>query len=78
MELRSTLICPNCGHAAEETMPTTACQFFYDCKACDATLRPQPGDCCVYCSYGSMPCPPVQDALESGKRPCCKGSGDRG
>jgi hypothetical protein len=23
-------------------------------------LRPEPGDCCVFCSYGSVPCPPVQ------------------
>jgi hypothetical protein len=41
-------------------MPTDACQFFYDCKACGALLRPEPGDCCVFCSYGTVPCPPVQ------------------
>ncbi|MDY0329290.1 MAG: GDCCVxC domain-containing (seleno)protein [Thiomonas sp.] len=28
--------------------------------ACGAELRPLPGDCCVFCSYGSVPCPPVQ------------------
>lgn len=76
MQLRSTLTCPDCGHAAEESMPTDACQFFYDCKACGDMLRPRPGDCCVYCSYGSVPCPPVQEALESGTDPCCIKSGD--
>jgi hypothetical protein len=58
--LRSTITCPHCGHAAEETMPTDACLYFYDCRGCGAQLRPKPGDCCVFCSYGSAPCPPVQ------------------
>src|SRR6185312_9837000 len=40
-------------------MPTDACQYFYDCKGCGALLKPLPGDCCVFCSYGSVPCPPV-------------------
>jgi hypothetical protein len=58
--LVSTITCPQCGHAAVETMPTDACQFFYDCKRCGALLRPKPGHCCVFCSYGSVPCPPMQ------------------
>ena len=58
--LRSTITCPQCGHRAEETMPTNACLFFYDCSRCGAKLKPKPGDCCVFCSYGSVPCPPVQ------------------
>lgn len=66
MELKSTLTCPTCGHRATETMPTGACQFFYDCKGCGAVLRPKSGDCCVYCSYGTVPCPPVQEARIGG------------
>lgn len=58
--LESTLTCPRCGHIRQETMPTDACQFFYECEACKELLRPLPGDCCVFCSYGSMKCPPVQ------------------
>jgi len=58
--LESVLICPHCGHARQEVMPTDACQFFYECDACKALLRPKPGDCCVFCSYGSVPCPPIQ------------------
>jgi hypothetical protein len=23
-------------------------------------LRPKPGDCCVFCSYGSVKCPPMR------------------
>ncbi len=47
-------------------MPTDACQWFYECKGCGALLRPKPGDCCVFCSYGDTPCPPIQQ-----DRGCC-------
>jgi hypothetical protein len=57
---RSLLTCPHCGHATEETMPTDACQYFHECGRCGTVLRPKPGDCCVFCSYGSVACPPVQ------------------
>ena len=58
--LVSILTCPRCGLAKEETMPEDACQFFYECSHCRALLRPAPGDCCVFCSYGSVKCPPRQ------------------
>ncbi|HSD06164.1 MAG TPA: MerC domain-containing protein [Flavobacterium sp.] len=60
VELKSTLTCPNCGHRKDEMMPTDACQFFYDCENCKTVLRPKQGDCCVYCSYGTVKCPPIQ------------------
>jgi hypothetical protein len=41
-------------------MPLDACQFFLDCPRCGAVLRPKAGDCCVFCSYGSVKCPPKQ------------------
>lgn len=59
--LDSILTCPRCGAEARETMPTDACLFFYDCTACGARLKPRKGDCCVFCSFGSVPCPPVQE-----------------
>lgn len=58
--LESTLTCPYCGFVSVETMPTDACQVRYQCARCGETLRPKAGDCCVYCSYGSVPCPPIQ------------------
>ena len=58
--LESTLTCPHCGARQTDTMPTDACVFFYQCAGCGARLKPKPGDCCVYCSYGSVKCPPVQ------------------
>jgi hypothetical protein len=68
MILESTVTCPHCATAKTETMPTDACRFFYVCTGCGARLRPKPGDCCVFCSYGSVPCPPMQAerASESG------------
>jgi hypothetical protein len=58
--LDSNLTCPECGHVEREIMPTDACQFFYECKGCATVLRPKQGDCCVFCSFGSEKCPPVQ------------------
>jgi len=60
MTLISVLTCPACGASHEETMPTDACQWFWACPACGAVARPKPGDCCVFCSYGTVPCPPIQ------------------
>lgn len=58
--LETTITCPVCDHAETETMPTDTCQWFYDCRHCGAVLKPKPGDCCVFCSYATVPCPPVQ------------------
>jgi hypothetical protein len=66
--LESTLTCPYCGHRKTETMPVDACQWFYECGQCGAVLKPQPGDCCVFCSYGSLRCPPRQASNEMS---CC-------
>ena len=71
--LQSRLTCPNCGHAKTETMPLAACQYFYECEQCHAVLRPKAGDCCVFCSYGSVRCPPVQAG--GGGNKCCSGPG---
>jgi hypothetical protein len=59
-ELRSEITCPHCTHSKVEEMPMDACQFFYECEGCGTLLRPKAGDCCVFCSYGSVPCPPIQ------------------
>ncbi|MEL6103792.1 MAG: GDCCVxC domain-containing (seleno)protein, partial [Pseudomonadota bacterium] len=39
-----------------------------ECTSCKTVLKPLPGDCCVYCSYGTVACPPIQ---EGGS--CCAG-----
>ncbi|HID73793.1 MAG TPA: hypothetical protein EYP43_01945 [Thermoplasmata archaeon] len=60
MERNSTITCPVCGARTEETMPLDACRVVFICPTCGAVLRPMPGDCCVFCSYGSAPCPSKQ------------------
>jgi hypothetical protein len=65
--LVSQLKCPECGFEKEEVMPTNACQYFYECTSCHEVLKPLKGDCCVYCSFGSVKCPPVQEGND-----CCK------
>lgn len=57
---KSLITCPLCKSAVEEVMPTDACQFFYECRSCHQVLKLKQGDCCVFCSYGTVPCPPVQ------------------
>ncbi len=64
--LHSMLTCPHCGHQSGESMPTNACVFFHECAGCGELLRPKTGDCCVFCSYGSVPCPPIQQ-----QKSCC-------
>jgi len=72
LTLRSVITCPKCGAAKEETMPDDACQILYDCTQCGARLRPKPGDCCVFCSHGDVPCPPIQKAQAEGTpADCC-------
>ena len=56
----STLTCPECGYQSKDLMPTDACQFFYECSNCKVILKPTAGDCCVYCSFGDVKCPPIQ------------------
>jgi hypothetical protein len=65
--LFSILTCPICGFTKEEKMPTNACQYFYECNNCKSMLKPKGTDCCVFCSYGTVPCPPMQ-----ADKNCCK------
>ncbi|TSE27515.1 hypothetical protein Tsedi_00354 [Tepidimonas sediminis] len=67
--LDSVITCPVCGGRSSERMPTDACQYFYECPHCNVVLRPKTGDCCVFCSYGSVPCPPVQSPSPPS---CCR------
>nr|WP_272872732.1 GDCCVxC domain-containing (seleno)protein [Photobacterium arenosum] len=55
-------------------MPLDACLWFHECSNCHTLLKPHSGDCCVFCSYGSVPCPPIQH-LRTSKQAggCCRG-----
>lgn len=63
----SIITCPVCGFSKTESMPVDSCQFFYECGNCKTILKPKMGDCCVFCSYGSVKCPSIQE-----KKNCCR------
>ncbi|MDH3511699.1 MAG: hypothetical protein OER85_12675 [Gammaproteobacteria bacterium] len=56
----STLTCPLCGHLESLRMPEDRCVFFQQCPNCKEMLKPDEGDCCVFCSFGDTCCPPKQ------------------
>ncbi|HRA99131.1 MAG TPA: GDCCVxC domain-containing (seleno)protein [Ignavibacteria bacterium] len=65
--LISNITCPECGFIKEEKMSENSCLWFYECHKCKTVLKPKSGDCCVFCSYGSVKCPPIQSVGF-----CCK------
>ena len=58
--LKSEITCPECSFKKEEIMPEDSCSYFYECTKCKTVIKAKKGDCCVYCSYGSVACPPIQ------------------
>ncbi len=62
---QSVLKCPFCGFEKEEEMPVDSCRVVQECEGCKEKLTPKEGDCCVFCSYGSVPCPPEQKGAAS-------------
>jgi hypothetical protein len=56
----STLKCPHCGRLSRDQMPSNASVYFYQCLRCRTIFKPRPKHCCVYCSYGDVPCPSAQ------------------
>jgi hypothetical protein len=53
MRIESVLTCPQCGFPSAEPMPVNF-------VGCGQKFKPLAGDCCVFCSFSSAPCPPVQ------------------
>jgi hypothetical protein len=78
MILESVITCPHCGTAKSEIMPTDACRYLYDCTSCGERLWAKAGDCCVFCSYGTAPCPPIQAARADGTAACCARTAESG
>ncbi len=66
IQFASSITCPKCGVVTQETMPTDACQWSYECAGCHVVIQPLSGDCCVFCSYGTVKCPPIQQGVA-----CC-------
>jgi hypothetical protein len=58
--LDAIITCPACGYQQIVTMEAFAQRTLWPCPACGSTLRPRPGEHCIYCSFASLPCPSVQ------------------
>lgn len=63
----ANLTCPVCGVTQTAEMPLNACQHFFICSSCKTVLKPKDGDCCVFCSYADVKCPPKQMEASEGK-----------
>jgi len=55
------ITCPDCEFSKKEIMPSNQCIVFYECENCFSILRPLKNDCCVFCSYSDVQCPPVNN-----------------
>ncbi|HEX2787548.1 MAG TPA: GDCCVxC domain-containing (seleno)protein [Ignavibacteria bacterium] len=59
--LKSLITCPHCAYSKEEIMQQHSCLYFYVCEKCNTFVKPKEGDCCIFCSYGTVKCPPMQN-----------------
>ena len=66
-EMYGAEVSPTLTSSVTDAVTDEVCQWFYRCTSCDVLLKPKPGDCCVFCSYGSVPCLPIQ----AGHEDCC-------
>ena len=64
LERESVITCPECGSEAEEELHGDGPRVQYECLSCGVVLRPRRGEHCVFCSYGDVPCLPVQEARQ--------------
>ena len=60
MKSVSALTCPKCGFTETLKMPIDQCVVLHKCSNCETILRPEKDDCCVFCSFGDIPCPSKQ------------------
>jgi hypothetical protein len=54
------ITCPVCKTKVQETMSSETPKRVYHCPVCLTWLSPKKGDHCIYDSYGSVNCPPLQ------------------
>ena len=72
MKMSCLLTCPQCGYQSLELMSADHSEEFHECDQCHQTFMPEPGDCCVYRSYGDTPCACSEHARESAQAAAMK------
>jgi hypothetical protein len=65
LKIISEVTCVHCGHKHADHMPKYATKISYQCPACKEISKPLKDSCCIYCSYGSEPCPKKQASLRT-------------
>jgi DNA-directed RNA polymerase subunit RPC12/RpoP len=58
----ATIVCPHCQHPSEETMRVRVVERTIRCSECSETIETPADKHCVWCAYGDIPCPVVQNA----------------
>lgn len=61
----STITCPHCQGAEILELPRGASQHLFQCRVCNAILKPKSGDCCIFCSFGDLDCSSAEQNLAS-------------
>lgn len=71
----STITCPHCRYKETLPIPDNYCLARWQCPSCGEELKPYEGDCCVFCSFGDVPCLPIQqeNLCWEGHGMCCAG-----
>jgi hypothetical protein len=59
-ETIANLTCPHCKKTYEVEMPVNYCQIVFKCLKCNENITPKKSDCCIFCSYTDIKCPPMQ------------------
>ncbi len=67
MILESILTCPNCSHQKQEKLLENTFPTRFRCGNCQEMAEVKLGDCCIYCSFGDIPC--LQSQIEGSS--CC-------
>ena len=65
IQLETTLKCPHCGVEQRATMPMSGKKMAQDCRYCYKPMAAKEGSHCVFCSYGSVKCPEVQQIKQA-------------
>lgn len=52
----TNLTCPFCGFREKLEIPADYCLISHRCGNCKMHIKPTPGDCCIFCSFGDVLC----------------------
>ncbi len=60
IKILSEVRCSTCEYTETIRMPKYATKTSFECTRCKCVMTPRHHSCCIFCSYGSVPCPRQQ------------------